>query len=147
MFRINSKGFVGIGTSPTSVLDPEYRLSVNGKIRAKGLRVQSSGWADFVFEPGYKLKSLSEVDQYIKTNRHLPEMPAAAQVIKDGNDVGETQIKLLQKIEELTLYVIEQDKRLTELEQKNKSLETQNKQIDEVKKQLEDLKQLITKKK
>ncbi len=145
VLRINSKGNVGIGTSTNTALDSAYRLSVNGKIRAKGLRVQTTGWADFVFEPGYKLKSLIEVEAFINKNKHLPEMLPAQKVIAEGNDVGETQVKLLQKVEELTLYLIDQDKQLKKLQEQNKTLETQNKEIENLKKQMDELKALLQK--
>ncbi len=145
LLRINSKGNVGIGTSVNTALDSVYRLSVNGKIRAKGLRVQTTGWADFVFEPGYKLKSLIEVEAFINKNKHLPEMLPATKVIAEGNDVGETQVKLLQKVEELTLYLIDQDKQLKKLQEQNKALETQNKEIENLKKQMDELKALLQK--
>ncbi len=147
VLRMNSKGNVGIGTSVNTALDSTYRLSVNGKIRAKGLRVQTTGWADFVFEPGYKLKSLIEVEAFINKNKHLPEMLPAQKVIAEGNDVGETQVKLLQKVEELTLYLIDQDKQLKKLQEQNKALETQNKEIENLKKQMDELKALLQKSK
>jgi trimeric autotransporter adhesin len=145
VLRMNSKGNVGIGTSINAALDSMYRLSVNGKIRAKGLRVQTTGWADFVFDPGYKLKSLIEVEAFINKNKHLPEMLPAKEVIAEGNDVGETQVKLLQKVEELTLYLIDQDKQLKKLQEQNKALETQNKEIENLKKQMDELKALMQK--
>jgi hypothetical protein len=106
---ISSDGIVGIGTSNP---DSSYRLLVNGKIKAKGLRVQAFGWADFVFEPYYKLRSLPSLEQYIRTNRHLPDVPTTKEVKDKGIDIAEIQARLLQKIEELTLYIIEQNKKL-----------------------------------
>lgn len=141
---MSSNGNVGIGTV---VLDTPYVLAVNGKIRSKGLRVESGNWADFVFEPGYKMRTLSELEKFIEANKHLPEMPTTADVQKNGQDVGEVQVKLLQKIEELTLYVIEQNKKIAALEEKNKKQEDQNKEIENMKKQLEELKNLVLKNK
>ena len=103
---IHENGNVGIGTAL-----PTHKLAVNGTIRAKELIIDS-GWADFVFEDDYKLKSLQEVEEYIQTNGHLPDVPSASEVAANGVSVGEMQSKLLQKIEELTLYVIELEKRL-----------------------------------
>jgi hypothetical protein len=79
--------------------------------------------ADFVFEKDYALKPLAEVEQYITENKRLPEIASAAEMKKSGLELGEMNIKLLQKIEELTLYLIEQNKRIQELEKqlKNKS--------------------------
>ena len=109
--RISGNGNIGIGTATPDV---NYLLSVSGKIKAKGLRVQTTGWADYVFEPSYPLRSLSELEKFIRVKKHLPEMPTTAEVEKKGVDVSEIQVKLLQKIEELTLYIIEQNKRLEE---------------------------------
>lgn len=83
-----------------------YKFDVNGKIRANEIVVNSTG-ADFVFEADYNLKSLEEVEYYIKENKHLPGIPSAKEVEENGVSLGEMQTKLLQKIEELTLYVIE----------------------------------------
>jgi uncharacterized coiled-coil protein SlyX len=142
MIRLNQAGNVGIGTLAP---DAQYKLSVNGRIRAKGLRVQSANWSDFVFEPDYKLLSLPELEKFIKANKHLPQIPTTQDVMKDGQEVGEIQSKLLQKIEELTLYTIELNKQVKTLEEKNKKLEDQQKQIDGLQQQLEALKKLISK--
>jgi hypothetical protein len=116
-----SGGFVGIGTA-----HPAYKLDVYGAIRAQELITDMKGIADFVFKPEYKLRTLAEVEQYIKTNNHLPEMPSAKDVEQKGLNVGEMQNKLLQKIEELTLYVIDQQKTIVELKQELQSLKTVN---------------------
>lgn len=110
---IDENGNVGIGTS-----GPQSLLSVNGKITAKEVQVTTSGWADFVFEENYKLLSLAEVENHIKKNKHLPEVPSAKEVKEAGINLGEMDAKLLQKIEELTLYIIQQDKRIETLERK-----------------------------
>lgn len=142
--RINNEGSVGIGTTLT---DAGYKLLVNGRIKAVGLRVKAyTNWPDYVFDSAYQLKPLAEVEKFIKTNKHLPEVPTADEVDKEGHDVSEIQIKLLQKIEELTLYIIEQDKRVKDLEDKNKKLDDQNKQILQLQQQLDELKKLILKK-
>jgi cytoskeletal protein CcmA (bactofilin family) len=101
-------GSVGIGTNKVN----GYKLSVNGKIRASGdIKVYlESEWSDFVFEKNYKLRTLQEVEQYISKHGHLPDMPSAEAVKKNGIDLGAMDAKLLQKIEELTLYVIEMKK-------------------------------------
>jgi len=92
-----------------------YKLDVDGKIRANEIVVNTGG-ADFVFEDNYNLKSLNEVESFIKENKHLPEIPTAKEVQENGVSLGEMQTKLLQKVEELTLYIIEQEKRIKELE-------------------------------
>lgn len=99
-------GNVGIGTS-----NPTYKLAVNGTIRAKELIVET-GWADFVFSPTYRLRPLAEVEQFIKTNHHLPDMTPASDIQQKGVAIAETTTKMMQKIEELTLYVIAQQKQL-----------------------------------
>lgn len=111
------KGNMGIGTAINSA----YMLSVNGKIRAKEIKVEAD-WSDFVFEDDYNLRSLKEVESFIKENKHLPDVPSEKEVTENGVDLGAMQSTLLQKIEELTLYVIEQDKRIEKLEQENAEL-------------------------
>lgn len=101
-------GSVGIGTTKVD----GFRLSVDGKIRAgDDIKVYSSAeWSDFVFEEGYKLLTLKQVEDYIKKNGHLPSIPSATEVAKEGVNLVEMDAKLLQKIEELTLYMIEMKK-------------------------------------
>lgn len=118
-FKVNTtNGNVGIGTTNTGTV---YKLSVNGSIRAKELVVET-GWADFVFDKNYKLRSLNEVESYIAANKHLPDVPSAAEVEANGVKVGEMESKLLQKVEELTLYVIELNKKVSALEKENQEL-------------------------
>jgi uncharacterized protein YaiE (UPF0345 family) len=106
-------GNVGIGTTNPGT----FKLAVNGSIRAKEIRV-NTGWADYVFEDGYVLKPLSEIEKYIKANKHLPDIPAAAELQKDGVDISAMQTKMMAKIEELTLHLIEANKKIELLEQK-----------------------------
>lgn len=94
------------------------KLSVNGDLFAKKLRITTTNWADFVFEDNYKIPSLPSLEKYIKEHKHLPEIPTAKEVKENGVDLGEMNVKLLQKIEELTLLLIEQNKRIEALEKK-----------------------------
>jgi len=107
--RIDENGFVGIGTP-----SPSYPLSVNGTIQAKEVIVET-GWSDFVFEDSYKLLSLAEVETHIEEHGHLPGVPSASAVQSEGLSVGEAQTIMMQKIEELTLYVIAQQKEIDDL--------------------------------
>jgi hypothetical protein len=110
-------GKVGIG------MFPQHKLDVDGDINAKSYYLNDTHWADYVFDSTYHLPSLVEVEKYIKQNHHLPEIPSAEEVKKDGVSLSDNHIALLKKIEELTLYVIEQNKKITELESKMKALE------------------------
>jgi hypothetical protein len=101
---------ISIGTTST-----QNNLDVNGTIHAREVKVDLTGWSDFVFHPSYQLKPLIEVEKFIKTNGHLEDIPSAAEVEQNGVNVGEMQKKLLQKVEELTLYVIEQQKEIERL--------------------------------
>ncbi len=103
-------GNVGIGTT-----NPTNKLDVNGTIRAKEIIVET-GWADHVFAPDYQLAPLSEVEAHIRANQRLPGIPSAAEIGETGVSLGQSQTMLLEKIEELTLYAIEKEKRVAELE-------------------------------
>jgi len=103
-------GNVGIGTT-----NPTYKLSVNGNVRSKEMVVES-GWADYVFSDTYTLPSLDSVAQHIQQHKHLPGIPAAADIQQNGLPVGELQTKMMAKIEELTLYLIAAHKRIEALE-------------------------------
>lgn len=106
---------IGNGISQTPA---GYKLFVQDGILTEKVKVainNSKDWADYVFHDGYKLKSLESVEQFIKLNKHLPEVPSAGEMVKEGNDLAKTDAILLKKIEELTLYVIELKKEINEL--------------------------------
>ncbi len=117
----NDGSRIGIGTTSPDV---SYMLSVKGKIRAEEVVVET-GWADFVFAEDYRLPPLSEVRRIIRTEKHLPGIPTAAEVKAKGVSVGQMQTRLLQKIEELTLYAIAQQDELQTLRRSNSSQNTE----------------------
>ncbi|MBO7459283.1 MAG: hypothetical protein J6T53_00035, partial [Bacteroidales bacterium] len=105
---------IGAGT-----MNPTKALEVNGTIRSKEVIVEVANWSDFVFDNNYNLMSLKDTESYIKQNGHLPNIPSAAEVEKEGIQLGEMNALLLQKVEELTLYVIELQKQIDELKGDN----------------------------
>ncbi|MCX2680628.1 hypothetical protein OOZ15_11805 [Galbibacter sp. EGI 63066] len=115
---IKENGNVGIGTpNPGS-----WKLAVNGQIRAKEIKVDTD-WSDFVFEKNYALPTLQEVEQHIKEKGHLQDIPSAEEVEENGIYLGEMDAKLLQKIEELTLYTLQQEEKLKEMDELKKRVE------------------------
>ncbi|WP_375444382.1 hypothetical protein [uncultured Fibrella sp.] len=113
----NINGYVGINTlnNGGSKADGEvFRLAVKGKVLAEEVRVRT-GWSDFVFDQDYKLSTLSTVERHIKRYKHLPGIPPATEIQANGVDLGKSQTLLLQKIEELTLYAIQQQKQIERL--------------------------------
>jgi hypothetical protein len=116
---ILSNGNVLIGK--TQQLNTNYLLDVNGTIRANEIKVNIDG-ADFVFESEYKLRALEEVESFVKENKHLPEIEPANEMEANGAELGELNSKLLQKIEELTLYMIEMNTRMKTVEKENSEL-------------------------
>ncbi|MEO7216331.1 hypothetical protein [Mucilaginibacter sp.] len=123
--RIKASGYVGIGTN-----NPTMPLSVNGTIRSKEVVVEASPWPDYVFKKAYLLTPLSEVKTYIAKNRHLPGLPSASEVEKDGLKLGEINKLLTKKIEELTLYLIDAEKKLNDQTKKNESQEQRLKAME-----------------
>lgn len=119
LLRLTGGGNVLIGK--TSQSNNTYKLDVNGNVRANKIVVNTTG-ADFVFEKKYPLMDLSTLEKYINENQHLPGIETAKQMQANGVDLGDNQTKLLQKIEELTLYVIEQQKQMEELKVENKGM-------------------------
>lgn len=92
-------------------------VKMDGKLYAKEIEVKSNVWADYVFEPNYHLMPIDELEFFIKQNNHLPNIPTEAEVKSNGINVAEINAKLLQKVEELTLYLIEQQKQINELKE------------------------------
>ena len=108
---INSNGNVGVGVIPN-----EHRLAVAGSIISEEVIVKlQTDWPDYVFADNYGLSDLDQVENFIITNRHLEGIPSASEIAEDGINIADIQIKLLQKIEELTLYIIKQDKDIKKL--------------------------------
>ncbi|ANI89299.1 hypothetical protein A9P82_08345 [Arachidicoccus ginsenosidimutans] len=130
-FTVRPNGNVGIGT-----INPQSLLDVNGLIHTKEVKVDSVGWADYVFDDNYKLRPLSEVKDYILINKRLPDVPSAEEVKANGLLLGQTNALLLKKIEELTLYGIRQDSLLKktsgQLEELEKRYDTQKSEMAEL---------------
>ncbi len=124
---LRSSGRVGIGTE-----NPQSLLAVNGTITSKEVKVTLDGWSDFVFNDDYKLIKLEKVEDYIISNKRLPEMPSENEVIENGVNLGEMDAKLLQKIEELTLYMIEINKEVKTLKQENADLKEEIQEMKSV---------------
>jgi hypothetical protein len=117
---VTGAGKVGIGTDT-----PSCELDVSGTIRAGEVLINTGG-ADFVFAPDYRLRPLAELEQFYKEHKHLPDIAPADSMLQNGVYMGELQMKLLQKIEELTLYVIEQQKQIEDLKQELKAIKAKN---------------------
>lgn len=117
--RVVCTGSMQIGTqNPIG----SYKLAVEGKIGCRELVITTAAWADHVFKPDYSLKPLNEVEKFIKTNKHLEGIPSEKEAIGKGVAVGDMQVKLLQKVEELTLYTIELNKKVELLAKANEEL-------------------------
>ena len=132
-FYMNNAGNIGMGTT-----NPVYKLDVIGTIRSREVKVDLSG-ADFVFEKDYRLMPLSELEKYIQTEKHLPEIATAKEMGANGVELGSLNSKLLQKVEELTLYVIEQEKKINQLETDDQQLKALNQKLLELQERLEKL--------
>ncbi len=131
----NSKVYIGTPDNNTTDQISSYALAVNGTAMFNKAKVKLYGnWPDYVFEEKYSLLPIAELEQYIQKNKHLPNIPSASQIEKDGIDLGANQTILLQKIEELTLYIIDQHKRIERLEKQNSQIAEMQQQINELKK-------------
>ena len=117
---INRDGNVGIGTTNPG----SFKLAVEGKIGAREIQVTlANPFPDYVFASNYKLRSLSSLENYINQNKHLPNVPSATEVEKNGGvELGQMNTKLLEKVEELTLYIIEINKKVEKLEKENEAM-------------------------
>ncbi len=137
IMALDRSGSIGMGTSP----NPFYRLSVCGNIRAEDVVVET-GWCDFVFEEEYPLRPLDEVESFIKTHKHLPDIPAGDSIESNGLSLANISSKFILKIEELTLYTIEQDKQIKAQEAQIQTLSEMTakllKEVENLKAQLED---------
>jgi hypothetical protein len=116
--QLNISGNVDIGSTAAQKV-----LNVNGSIKTRKVKVTQTEWADYVFDSSYQLAPLRQVEKFIQANKHLPEVPSAAEVKKEGLDLGENQAMLLKKIEELTLYIIQQSKEIIDLKQRMAGME------------------------
>jgi hypothetical protein len=123
---VDNNGSVGIGTT-----SPDAKLAVAGQIHAQEVKVSLTvPGPDYVFEKDYKLTSLEEIKNYIDQNKHLPEVPSAKEMEKNGIQLGEMNMLLLKKIEELTLYTIELNKRMNSLEKENEQQKNKNEELE-----------------
>lgn len=118
-------GNVGIG-----ITTPDAKLAVNGTIHTKEVKVDLTGWPDYIFKPQYELPPLSAVQSYIDQHQHLPELPSEQEVIKNGINLGEMNKLLVKKIEELTLYLIQKDKQLNDQTRQIQSQEERLKALE-----------------
>ena len=122
---ISRSGTVGIGTNPPASEDTEYRLFVEGGIATRDVLVKLGDWPDYVFDEGYHLLSLGELKNYLRTNKHLPGIPSAAEVdAKGGVEVGDLQKRMLETIEQQALYILQLEERVKATEQRLNALET-----------------------
>ncbi len=151
--RVDSDGNLGIGTDAPGA----FNLAVNGPIAAKvGIKVLPNltdpfptVWPDYVFKEGYHLKPLEEVEAFIKTNKHLPEVPSEREVAQEGVELVSMDAVLLKKIEELTLYAIEQNKRIEHQQQEimdqRQEVKKQQQENKKWQQEIKDLKTLLNK--
>nr|WP_321485517.1 hypothetical protein [uncultured Draconibacterium sp.] len=137
-------GFIGVSTNASFNPNLKFLLGgsekmritskgdavIYGKLEAKEIKVQLQPTADFVFDEDYDLKEISEVELFINKNKHLPDFPSGKEIRENGVNLGQMDAKLLQKIEELTLYMIEQNKRIEKLENENSELMRKVKKLE-----------------
>ena len=141
--KLSTDGNIGIGTtSPSEKLEVAGNARIVGNIYSKKVKVSATAgsWPDYVFENGYQLTPLSQLEAFVKTYKHLPEIPSAQEVEAKGQNLGEIQTTLLKKVEELTLYLIEESKEKEQLKRENQELKALflqlNKEIKQLKKEI-----------
>lgn len=123
----NAEGNIGIGTYNTY----NYKLAVGGDMIAESVKVKPKGeWPDYVFKPEHQILSLPQLEKYIHENNHLPDIPSESEVKKEGLDLGNMDAKLLQKVEELTLYMLDVNKKLETLMIENEALKLKVKALE-----------------
>lgn len=133
---IFNTGKVTVGTDQYDN-DPDFLFYVKKGIKAAQVKVEvpeQHGWADYVFKKDYQLLTLEEVEKHISDKGHLPNVPSAEEVAKNGINLGEMSSKLLEKIEELTLYTIEQNKEIQQLKKENSNLKKLEERISQLEK-------------
>jgi len=136
--RMDNNGSVGIGTGNTA--DANYKLFVETGIRTRKVKVDQASWPDYVFDSSYTPQPLAQVAQYINNNKHLPGVPSAEEVKKEGLDLGNNQAVLLKKIEELTLYAIQQE---TTAKQQAEKINQQDATIKSLEERMQRLEELV----
>ncbi|WP_430405147.1 hypothetical protein [Fluviicola sp.] len=108
IFHLGANGMLAISNGTTET----FRVEANGMTRARKIKVDTQVWPDYVFESSYELMPLREVESFLKENKHLPAIPSQEEMKKEGIDLAEMNVKMMEKIEELTLYLIQQNKEL-----------------------------------
>lgn len=122
---ITNDGRVAIGTVVPNKMNTAYKLWVNGGIQTTALSIKNyTVWPDYVFNESYQLKSLDELEDYIKENNHLPGIPSAKEINDEGIEIGAMQTKQMEKIEELTLYLIEMKKEIQSLKEEKATMKS-----------------------
>ncbi|WP_053327699.1 DUF4200 domain-containing protein [Chryseobacterium gallinarum] len=141
--NVNDGGsYVGIqdGTNGTWVKFFNNAIAkIDGKVYAKEVEVKANVWADYVFRENYQLRTLEEIEKYIAEKGHLPDIPPAQEVMENGINIAQMDAKLLEKIEELTLYSIQQNKEIKKLQEENKTLKSQSEKIEKLEQQVQKL--------
>ncbi|WP_294674360.1 hypothetical protein [uncultured Fluviicola sp.] len=111
IFHLGTNGMLSLRNNSMET----FRVEANGMVRARKIKVDSETWADYVFDENYKLLPLNELELFVKQNKHLPSIPSEQQIKEEGIDVTEMNVKMMEKIEELTLYLIQQNKEIEKL--------------------------------